>query len=568
MRHPCLGLSGVASIAGLWQDNVGMLYESPAPSRKLRFGTIVPRDRTVEEWQAQALRHLAESGAAELALCIVDAAAETGRQPLFWRAFRALCRPRALQRRRIDAAGVPEVSLAQGAATIAAHDLDCIVSFTGTVPAQLPASARHGVWFFDHGADASYRSAPPCFWEIHDGTPVMTGCLRRRTQGEDAGTILRLGHLKTIDYSYARSADQFYSEVARWPAYAARELAFGVARNGNAPPVENQARQNRRFSAAAVLRFLRMLAQNTLRRLVERAHYEEWNIGIASIRPEELVNGAEIGEVAWLPPVRGGWVADPMARESDGKVHVLCEEMSLQSGKGRISQTTFDGSSWSSLEPAIVTQTHASYPYLFERRGEIFCVPETFEANEAALYRAREFPNGWERVATLMTGISAVDGTLFEHDGRWWFFCTTSEGSNTALFGFFADDVFGPWRPHFANPLKIDVRSARPAGAPFCVGGQLYRPAQDSSLTYGGRIVIHRIVALTPYEFREEPHRTVEPLPSTRYGRGLHTISFADAYCVVDGKRFVRRPLLPQLAKGLGRMGLSGVACLPQRLTQ
>ena len=40
--------------------------------------------------------------------------------------------------------------------------------------------------------------------------------------------------------------------------------------------------------------------------------------------------------------------------------------------------------------------------------------------------------------------------------------------------------------------VKTDVRSARPAGTPFVYQGELYRPAQDCSRTYGGSIVIHR----------------------------------------------------------------------------
>src|SRR5213596_456309 len=55
----------------------------------------------------------------------------------------------------------------------------------------------------------------------------------------------------------------------------------------------------------------------------------------------------------------------------------------------------------------------------------------------------------------------------------------------------------GPWRPHPGNPVKVDVRSSRPAGGPFLFGGNLYRPAQDCSRTYGGGITINRVTHLS-----------------------------------------------------------------------
>src|SRR3569833_971384 len=81
--------------------------------------------------------------------------------------------------------------------------------------------------------------------------------------------------------------------------------------------------------------------------------------------------------------------------------------------------------------------------------------------------------------------------------------CGAHLGADLHLW--YAQDILGPWTPHAANPDKTDVGSARPAGATFESDGVLYRPAQDSSHTYGGRVVINRVLALTPETFREEP---------------------------------------------------------------
>jgi len=67
------------------------------------------------------------------------------------------------------------------------------------------------------------------------------------------------------------------------------------------------------------------------------------------------------------------------------------------------------------------------------------------------------------------------------------FFTDADDGPLTKLRVWFADDLLGSWCPHPGNPVKPDIRSARPAGTPFVHDGALYRPAQDCSRTYGAR---------------------------------------------------------------------------------
>ena len=96
-----------------------------------------------------------------------------------------------------------------------------------------------------------------------------------------------------------------------------------------------------------------------------------------------------------------------------------------------------------------------------------------------------------------------------------------------------------PWEAHFLNPVKTDIRSSRPAGTPFSHEGELYRPAQDGSSSYGGSVTITRVDELTPERFREVAVATISPSPSDRYKDGIHTISAAGSRTVVDGRRDV-----------------------------
>jgi hypothetical protein len=122
------------------------------------------------------------------------------------------------------------------------------------------------------------------------------------------------------------------------------------------------------------------------------------------------------------------------------------------------------------------------------------------------------------------------------------------------LHAWHADDLGGPWHPHTLNPLKTDVRSSRPAGTPFRYDGQLYRPAQDCSERYGGGIALNRVRQLSPTEFAETTARYLAPERGSPYPHGLHTLSLADGWLLVDGmrKRIVPTVVFERLKALLG----------------
>src|SRR5204862_3507905 len=114
----------------------------------------------------------------------------------------------------------------------------------------------------------------------------------------------------------------------------------------------------------------------------------------------------------------------------------------------------------------------------------------------------------------------------------------------------YADDLEGPWQAHAVNPVKVDVRSSRPAGTPFYHEGILYRPAQNCSITYGGSTIVNRVSCLTPTQFKEEPVRELRHDPDGEYRYGFHTLAAGDGFTVIDGRceevnrELVRRKLM------------------------
>lgn len=65
----------------------------------------------------------------------------------------------------------------------------------------------------------------------------------------------------------------------------------------------------------------------------------------------------------------------------------------------------------------------------------------------------------------------------------------------------------------------------------------LYRPVQDCSRTYEERIVLTRVMTLTPSEFKEVLSGIIEPDKNSAYPDEGHTVSTAGNFTLVDGKR-------------------------------
>src|SRR5262249_62387392 len=101
--------------------------------------------------------------------------------------------------------------------------------------------------------------------------------------------------------------------------------------------------------------------------------------------------------------------------------------------------------------------------------------PDTLEKRQIQLYRAVNFPRQWTLEKVLIEGISAVDPTLFEHNGKFWLFAANPQ--NDELFLFYSDSLFGKWNDRPRNPIVSDLRRARPAGHVFFEHRRIIRPA-------------------------------------------------------------------------------------------
>jgi len=266
---------------------------------------------------------------------------------------------------------------------------------------------------------------------------------------------------------------------------------------------------------------------------------ESYNVGIIYAPIHSVLSSECQPEIQWLPrrSRSGTFVADPFGIEHNGRQYLLCEYFDYREPKARIMGAEINCPLFSAdLKDAIVAPCHISYPFLFRHEGQVYCIPETSRANEVALYKAEKLPYTWTKEMVLLNDISAVDPSIVHFSGRWWLFYSDRNFGSTNLCISYADSLYGPWFPHSTQPAKKDISSSRPGGTPFIHKGKLYRPAQDCSKAYGGRVVINEVVVLSADYFEEKTVAAVEPNPNGPYPDGLHTLSAVGNMILVDGR--------------------------------
>jgi hypothetical protein len=288
---------------------------------------------------------------------------------------------------------------------------------------------------------------------------------------------------------------------------------------------------------------------------------EIWTIGLIRQSLDDVIRHGLTAPVDWRAAERPGvFLADPHGHViAEGERLILAERYDYlcaghRQGKGEIVVarlavgTSLDEADF---QPAMEFPFHLSYPSLLKDSGCWYMFTESWEAHGIAIFSAPAPGGPWSFHELTLPAIPAVDATPVKWGDEWYLFCTRhDDGPQSRLQLFNAPSVFGPWSLHPCSPLKDDAGSARPAGPLFRgQDGQLYRPAQDCSATYGGAVVIHRVDELTPHSFRETAVRRIEP-PRGRWAHGLHTVCAFGDDTLVDGKCWewslmepLRRPL-------------------------
>lgn len=439
--------------------------------------------------------------------------------------------------------GISEYFDFQDIEKIKSYNPDFLLRFGfGIIKGEILESARYGVWSYHHDDDRKYRGVPTGFWEIMFGDPVNAAILQRLTSKIDSGVILHKAYFKTINHSWKANLNNLLQSSVEWPLQVCRKIESGNTEFLSVTNAPSSAIYKLPGNGK-MLYFLLIVALNKL-----RFHYrdlfksEKWNVGIIPLPFGKLIQPGEntIQEPVWLKisTQKSEYHADPFGIEIDDFYHILCEEYDYKNAKGTITSLQIDRHTHQVIRKttALERNYHLAFPYLFEYDNNYFCVPENSEGGNLDMYRYNPADGKLIFEQTLVKNLQAIDPTLFFNNGHWWLFFTDKVSTNERLHIWYSENLNGPYTPHTNNPVKVNIRSARPAGKPFLLDGKLLRPAQDCSIRSGRRITLNEIQKLTADEFVEMEYAILNPAPDSEYNAGMHTFCVTNGAVIVDGK--------------------------------
>jgi hypothetical protein len=288
-----------------------------------------------------------------------------------------------------------------------------------------------------------------------------------------------------------------------------------------------------------------------IRRILNRVEHENqdhWRIALRKIPndAERVVNTQTWPQIEWsiLSDDNQRFYADPFIFVHNGTTYMFCEEFPYATLKGVISVSII-GADGSMSKPKHVLERpfHLSYPFVFERDGEIWMIPETYSSGKIELYRAAHFPDKWVFEQVLVDDVVASDATLFERDGLLWLFACVHDGGSSwdTLSLWYAKTLKGPWQAHKLNPVLVDAGAARPAGNIVVKDGRIIRPAQNCVGGYGVGLVLKEITQLDVHGFAEHVIADLPP-PAQWSMVGVHTLNDGAGFEVIDQLHDRARP--------------------------
>ena len=539
-------------------------HNSRAPLRLL----LVADGNTVSTWLGKCVQDCERSGAATCVLVLRTAPEEARgvfrflqrlRQFLFWlyqnvdrRLFRSFPDAHALIDLR---SALPNCRVLDGADLRSIEEqLDVVLDPFGLLPdGWLVESTRYGVWSITFGQSGDQRTqSTPAFWEVIEGRPSTETrlCIHQKSLSKTVSLYVSVA--PTDRRSVSRSQNHVYWKMSAALARNVQMLwedpdaflerleaaaSFDVTRNPSRAPGNLEM-----LRAGTVL-----LGRYVSDKCVDTLYREQWALAYRHGTGERL-RMESFRQL--IPPLDRFW-ADPFPVQVGNDHYIFHEELLFSTGKGSIVLTVVDDKGPVAPPiPVLETDYHLSYPFVFQWDGDFFMMPETASRRQVELYRCVDFPARWKLERVVLRDLKALDPTPALLLGRWWLFANApayGAGSMDELHLFYSDSPLGPWTPHRANPIKSDVRSARPAGRIFENYGEFYRPAQDCSTRYGSAVVINRILQLNPETYEEIEMGKVGPDWDPQV-EGVHTFNTAGNITVIDCL-LRRRKFLDRLAR-------------------
>lgn len=221
--------------------------------------------------------------------------------------------------------------------------------------------------------------------------------------------------------------------------------------------------------------------------------------------------------------------ADPFLFVHNERLFLFYETADYKLGRGVITMvSTTDLKKWTRPKVVLQEPFHLSYPFVFEKDGVIYMMPESGAGKQISLYRATDNSlTHFEPYKTLLEG-RYLDSVLLKHDSKYFLFTSDEpEYRQYVLHLFVSNNLEGPYTKHPLSPICFDTEYSRSGGRIIDIEGKLCRISQDCSKDYGDNVSLVSIDRLTSTEYEESIfYRNLFNRKSNPFKNGGHHLTY------------------------------------------
>jgi len=374
------------------------------------------------------------------------------------------------------------------------RDIDVVIKFGMGLLSINEEKQLPPILSYHHGNPSKYRGRPAGFYEIFNNERTTGIIIQAICNKLDAGEIYAFAESKIVNFSYKKTALNFYSNSVPLLDVAIRNLS-----NKTKLDIKVNGKNYRLPSNIKVSIFLLLLCFNAFKKVIYGLFFEKrWRVATLqntlNLTTDEKFSPIELNEV----PIdkKYNFYADCFFSEDDKKIRV--EALNSITGLGDILELeTIDYSN----QNVLMSGKHFSYPCSFMYNGKEYLLPEV--ASHSAQYFCEPNKIDQKHFIKGLEDKRIVDATFHLHDEKCFIFFGESQNAHTVLNLWIADSPFDVFKPHPMDPIAISPYSARMGGKLLRHQGRIIRFGQNNSGEYGESLTVMQIKSLSARTYEE-----------------------------------------------------------------
>jgi len=368
---------------------------------------------------------------------------------------------------------------------------------------------------FHHGNPSKYRGRPAGFYEILNKEKNIGSIVQKISNKLDEGKIFASSESKIINYSYKKTAYNFYNNSIYLLSKAIDNLLKNKEIKKNKKGINYKLPNN-----IKVFKFLILIFKNFINKSFYGLFFEKkWKVAITDnklfLKGDEIIQSKYFKEI----PIQKkyNFYADPFFSQDSKKIRL--EAINKISCIGDCLEILLNNTD---KQKKLISGDHYSYPFSFIYKNIEYLLPEVSDHSSPFFLKKI---NGNFKKKIFLKGFKnqrIVDATLFKHKNLWYIFFGKKFEANNVLHLWVSDNPFKKFKPHPKSPIIISPKSARMAGNIIYYKKNIFRFAQNNEGEYGKSLSVIKIKKITPKNYEEE---NVGSIKIDKYN-GPHTINF------------------------------------------